>query len=49
MCYTYFNVTMNYIIIVEVLKAEDDLAHVKPGILLSKHAILVEVELQITS
>ena len=40
---------MDYIVLMEVLKAKNDLAHVKLGIVLSKHAMLVKIVLQVTS
>ena len=46
--YANLNITMDNVVLMEVLEAKNDLAHVKSGILLSKHAMLVEVELQVT-
>ena len=43
------NITMHYIVVMEVFKAKNDLAHVKLGSLLGKHAVLVKIELQVTS
>ena len=48
-CHTDLDITMDDVVVMEMLKAERDLTHVKSGNLLSKHTILVKVELQVTS